>query len=43
MDSDMRIGIAEIIYPSKALVPYHGGGRRKKINAWYLNILMVYL
>ncbi len=24
-------------------VPYHGGGRSKKINAWYLNTLMVYL
>jgi hypothetical protein len=25
------------------IVPYHGGGRIKKINAWYLNTLMVYL
>jgi hypothetical protein len=25
------------------LVPYHGGGHIKKINAWYLNTLMVYL
>jgi hypothetical protein len=24
-------------------VPYHGGGRSKKINAWYLNTHMVYL
>jgi hypothetical protein len=24
-------------------VPYHGGGRRKYINAWYLNTHMVYL
>ncbi len=24
-------------------VPYHGGGRIKQINAWYLNTLMVYL
>jgi hypothetical protein len=28
---------------SAAIVPYHGGGRSKKINAWYLNTLMVYL
>jgi hypothetical protein len=27
----------------KENVPYHGGGRIKKINAWYLNTLMVYL
>ncbi len=25
------------------VVPYHGGGRSKKINAWYLNTHMVYL
>ncbi len=25
------------------IVPYHGGGHIKKINAWYLNTLMVYL
>jgi hypothetical protein len=25
------------------IVPYHGGGRSKKINAWYLNTHMVYL
>jgi hypothetical protein len=25
------------------IVPYHGGGRSKKINAWYLNTLMVFL
>ncbi len=25
------------------LVPYHGGGRRKQINAWYLITHMVYL
>jgi hypothetical protein len=28
----------------KIIVPYrHGGGWSKKINAWYLNTLMVYL
>jgi hypothetical protein len=25
------------------LVPDHDGGRRKKINAWFLNTHMVYL
>jgi hypothetical protein len=24
------------------IVPYHGGGRSKKINAWYLNTHMVF-
>jgi hypothetical protein len=28
---------------SNRVVPYHGGGRSKKINAWYLNTHMVYL
>ncbi len=31
-------------FPLSPIVPYrHGGGRSKKINAWYLNTLMVYL
>ncbi len=35
--------LAPVSFRSTLPVPYHGGGRRKKINAWYLNTHMVYL
>ncbi len=34
--------IYETINMMYILVPYHRGGRSKKINAWYLNTHMVY-